>query len=115
MRSFLGRDILSLKDFERQEFSRVFETAEKLEPIARNRKNAEFSVVVADRWQGKGIGAELLRRCLAIAREQKIETVRGTVLSENTQMLALGKKLGFTIEKVRGANEYELRLSLTEG
>ena len=42
MRSFLGRDILSLKDFERQEFSRVFETAEKLEPIARNRKNTDI-------------------------------------------------------------------------
>ena len=42
MRSFLGRDILSLKDFERQEFFRVFETAEKLEPIARNRKNTDI-------------------------------------------------------------------------
>ena len=39
MRSFLGRDILSLKDFERNEFFRVFEIAEKLEPIARNRQN----------------------------------------------------------------------------
>jgi len=42
MRSFLGRDILSLKDFERQEFFRVFEAAEKLEPIARNRKNTDI-------------------------------------------------------------------------
>jgi aspartate carbamoyltransferase catalytic subunit len=42
MRSFAGRDILSLKDFERNEFFRVFETAEKLEPIARNRRNSEM-------------------------------------------------------------------------
>jgi len=42
MRSFLGRDILSLKDFERNEFFRVFEAAEKLEPIARNRKNTDL-------------------------------------------------------------------------
>jgi len=42
MRSFLGRDILSLKDFERNEFFRVFEVAEKLEPIARNRKNTDL-------------------------------------------------------------------------
>jgi len=42
MRSFLGRDILSLKDFERNEFFRVFEIAEKLEPIARNRKNTDI-------------------------------------------------------------------------
>ncbi|MCB9446007.1 MAG: aspartate carbamoyltransferase [Ardenticatenaceae bacterium] len=42
MRSFAGRDILSLKDFERQEFFRVFEIAEKLEPIARNRQNSDM-------------------------------------------------------------------------
>ena len=42
MRSFLGRDILSLKDFERNEFMRVFEIAEELEPIARNRQNSDI-------------------------------------------------------------------------
>ncbi|MGD2155879.1 MAG: aspartate carbamoyltransferase [Anaerolineales bacterium] len=42
MRSFLGRDILSLKDFERNEFFRVFEVAEQLEPIARNRRNTDL-------------------------------------------------------------------------
>jgi len=42
MRSFSGRDILSLKDFERQEFFRVFEVAKVLEPIARNRKNSNL-------------------------------------------------------------------------
>jgi aspartate carbamoyltransferase catalytic subunit len=51
MRSFAGRDILSLKDFERQEFFRVFEIAEMMEPIARNRRNtnmlAEKTMVTA--------------------------------------------------------------------
>jgi len=42
MRSFSGRDILSLKDFERNEFFRVFEVAEELEPIARNRRNSDM-------------------------------------------------------------------------
>ncbi len=42
MRSFLGRDILSLKDFEREEFFRVFEAGETLEPIARNRRNVDM-------------------------------------------------------------------------
>jgi aspartate carbamoyltransferase catalytic subunit len=40
MRSFLGRDILSLKEFEREEIFRVFEVAEELAPIARNRRNS---------------------------------------------------------------------------
>jgi len=42
MRSFAGRDILSLKDFERQEFFRVFEVAKLLEPIARSRRNSDM-------------------------------------------------------------------------
>src|SRR5512147_687796 len=42
MRSFLGRDILSLKDFERNEFFHVFEVAKALEPIARSRRNSDM-------------------------------------------------------------------------
>ena len=78
----------------------------------RNQKHAEFSVVVGDKWQGKGIGAELLKHCLKIAKERNIETVWGSVLAENVQMLKLGKKLGFKIKRIPGSNEYELRLDL---
>ena len=42
MRSFAGRDILSLKGFERAEFEHVFEVAEELEPIARARRNVDL-------------------------------------------------------------------------
>ncbi len=42
MRSFAGRDILSLKDFERQEFQHVFEVARDMEDIARERKNIDL-------------------------------------------------------------------------
>ena len=42
MRSFAGRDILSLKDFERAEFERVFEVCDELAPIARSRQNADL-------------------------------------------------------------------------
>lgn len=42
MRSFAGRDILSLKEFERAEFQHVFEIADRLEPIARDRRNTDL-------------------------------------------------------------------------
>src|SRR5512143_2833261 len=42
MRSFSGRDILSLKEFERNEFFHVFEVAKTLEPIARSRRNSDM-------------------------------------------------------------------------
>lgn len=42
MRSFAGRDILSLKDFERAEYFRVFEVADTLKPFARDRRNTDL-------------------------------------------------------------------------
>ncbi len=42
MRSFMGRDILSLKNFGREEFFRVFEVADELLPIARDRRNTDL-------------------------------------------------------------------------
>jgi aspartate carbamoyltransferase catalytic subunit len=42
MRSFLGRDILSLKDFSRDEFSRVFQVCDDLKPYARDRRNGDL-------------------------------------------------------------------------
>jgi aspartate carbamoyltransferase catalytic subunit len=41
MRSFAGRDILSLDGFERGEFDHVFTVADALEPIARERRNVD--------------------------------------------------------------------------
>lgn len=42
MRSFAGRDILSLKEFEREEYFRVFEVADQLAPFARDRQNTDL-------------------------------------------------------------------------
>ncbi len=42
MRSFAGRDILSLKGFEREEYFRVFEVCDRLSPIARDRQQSNI-------------------------------------------------------------------------
>jgi len=42
MRSFLGRDILSLKEFERNEFFHIFEVADEMAPIAKSRQNSDM-------------------------------------------------------------------------
>ena len=69
---------------------------------------AEFSVLVADALQGKGIGACLLQNCLSIAQKRGYERIYGIVLAENRQMLALGRRLGFSIRHISGSREYEL-------
>ncbi len=75
-------------------------------------RHGEFSIVVADAWQGRGIGAALLQRCIDLAARRGIQKIWGLVLVENTQMLALGRKLGFTIQRSGGA-EYELTIDVT--
>ncbi len=75
-------------------------------------KIAEFSVVVSDPWQGKGIGAALMEKLIGIAKEQGVEYLWGVVLAENTQMLALGKSLGFTISRAGLSNQYKLGIDL---
>jgi acetyltransferase len=74
-------------------------------------RNAEFAIIVGDQWHGKGIGAQLLKRCLAMAWMRNIERVWGQVMTDNVNMLALGKKLGFSIKLVPGSNYYELSLT----
>ncbi|MDZ7663713.1 MAG: bifunctional acetate--CoA ligase family protein/GNAT family N-acetyltransferase [Desulfotignum sp.] len=69
---------------------------------------AEFAIAISDDWQGKGIGSSLLTQCLKSARQMGIRHVMGVVLAENTQMLKLGRKLGFTIKRMAEGGEYEL-------
>ncbi len=70
----------------------------------------EFAVLVGDAWQGKGIGAALLRKLLLIAEKRGFKYIHGIVLRENVKMLALGKKMGFTIKKGEDSGEHELQI-----
>jgi len=69
-------------------------------------------VAVGDSWQGKGIGAVLMKRLIGIASERGVEYLWGIVLAENTQMLALGKGLGFTISRTELSSQYKLEIDL---
>lgn len=59
---------------------------------------AEFALIVSDECQGKGIGTELLRRLIAVGRDEKLERITGEVLPENTEMQRVCEKLGFRLE-----------------
>ena len=59
---------------------------------------AEFAVLVADDFQGRGLGTELTRTILQIAREEKIRKVRAEILAENAGMVSVARKLGFKVD-----------------
>jgi acetyltransferase len=63
---------------------------------------AEFALIVSDDCQGKGIGTEMLRRLIAVGRDEKLERITGEVLPENTEMQRVCEKLGFRLEHAVG-------------
>ena len=58
---------------------------------------AEFALVVADSWQGRGIGSRLLAKLIEAARRRGVKRLYGDILAMNRPMLALATKLGFKL------------------
>jgi acetyltransferase len=61
------------------------------------RNEAEVAALVSDQYQYQGLGHELLRRIIEVAREEKISQVSAEMLPDNLGMQAVFRKLGFTI------------------
>jgi len=59
------------------------------------RPEAELAALVQDELQAHGLGAELYRRLIVVAREQKLQKVHSNMLGENKEMQSLCRKLGF--------------------
>jgi acetyltransferase len=63
---------------------------------------AEFALIVGDRYQQRGLGKELLSRLLQIGREEKLRAIVGYILNSNYKMQSLCKKLGFELQPDEG-------------
>ena len=61
--------------------------------------DAEFSILLSDLWQNRGLGSQLLRLLLQIARAEKLRRVTADILAENLQMQRICEKLGFRLER----------------
>jgi acetyltransferase len=75
-----------------------------------NKKRGEFAVVVADKYQGSGLGVKLVDLLIGVAKEKGVESIFGIILSENLKMMRLAEKLGFTIKREREEVVAELKL-----
>jgi acetyltransferase len=73
-------------------------------------KSATLAVVVADDYQGKGLGETLMRRALSAARAEGIGRVLVHFLPENARMGDLSRKLGFALTEENGLLRGELTL-----
>jgi len=58
---------------------------------------AECAVVVADEWQGRGLGTELMRSLGLAARARGITCLEGSTLAENQRIAAWARRFGFHV------------------
>jgi acetyltransferase len=65
-----------------------------------NSTSAEFAMLVADPYQHLGIGTELLKRLIQIARLENIDCITAEILMENTTMQHVCQKVGFTLTPI---------------
>lgn len=64
-----------------------------------DRPEAEFSIIVSDKFQGQGLGKELLTRLMDIGRREGVYAISGQILSENASMLNIVTQLGFAVKQ----------------
>lgn len=60
---------------------------------------AEFGIVVADAWQGRGLGERLVEALMEHARNAGISVFGGVALADNRPMRRFARKLGFVFKR----------------
>ena len=72
--------------------------------------SAEVALVVSDKYQGQGVGRELLSYLILLARKRGLLGFTGEVLFENTGMVQLFEKMGFATSKRGEEGVYLMRM-----
>jgi acetyltransferase len=60
-------------------------------------RDAEFAIIISDRYQRGGLGTELLRRLVQFGRDERLESIFAYMLPENIGMQRASEKIGFTL------------------
>jgi acetyltransferase len=63
-------------------------------------KAGEIAFVVADPWQGLGLGTKMVDYMIEICKDRGLEMIYGIMLPDNHRAISLMKKMGFNIKYV---------------
>ena len=70
--------------------------------------SCEFALLVADDFNGKGLGSRLMLSIMDVARERGLTEMDGLVLANNPAMLKLVRGLGFSIKTYAEDADFKL-------
>jgi acetyltransferase len=78
-----------------------------------DRSEGEAAVLVSDAWQGRGLGTELLRAVVRVAREEKYNRVVAEILRDNLATQAVFKKVGFQLRALEDPSSVSATMQLS--
>jgi acetyltransferase len=58
---------------------------------------AEFAILISDKWQKQGLGTELLKRLVQVSRDERLDRITAVILPDNYAMQHVSRKAGFKI------------------
>jgi acetyltransferase len=61
------------------------------------RDEAEFALLITDRWQGKGLGTEILKLLVRLGRRSGLTRIIGHILNGNLAMTRASERAGFKL------------------
>jgi acetyltransferase len=64
--------------------------------------SGEYGILVRSDLKGRGLGWKLMELAITYARHEGLQEITGDILAENTAMLEMCAKLGFTIDHSSG-------------
>jgi len=73
---------------------------------------ADVAVLVTDAYQNRGLGEELLRRVMRVAKEEGVCAVSADMMPDNVAMSAICKRLGFNVKMADSFSSLHARLEI---
>ena len=73
-----------------------------------DQSSCEFALVVADDFNGKGLGSRLMESIMDVAREKGLAEIEGLVLANNAGMLKLMRGLGYQVKSYPEDPDFKL-------
>ena len=73
---------------------------------------ADVAILITDAYQSRGLGAELLRRIIHVAKKEGIRAVSADMMPDNVSMSAICKHLGFDVKMQDGFSSLHARLEI---
>jgi len=75
-----------------------------------NAETAEIGLSVEDNFRGRGLGTELFKRALIVARNRRVKTLLSYCLTRNKFMMRIAKAHGMQIHTEYGSSEASIQL-----